>query len=40
MAATFASHLLLWIIGAMAALGVLGTVGAIWSMGRQAYRKD
>lgn len=36
----FWSHALLWLIGAMAAVGALGTVLAFWSMGRQAYRKD
>ncbi len=35
--ATFA---LVGVIGAIAALGLLGTVLAFWSMGRSAYRKD
>ncbi len=34
------SHLLLWAVGGIAALGLVGTVIAFWSMGRQAYRKD
>lgn len=40
MNAEFFSHLMLWIVGGIAALGLVGTVGAFWSMGRQAYRKD
>ena len=36
----FLSHALLWLIGAMAALGALLTAGALWSMGRANYRKD
>ncbi|GAB2851581.1 hypothetical protein ACFQ0P_11980 [Microbacterium insulae] len=36
----FLSHLLLWLIGAMAAVGAVLTVGAFWSMGRAGYRKD
>ncbi|WP_273541856.1 hypothetical protein [Microbacterium cremeum] len=36
----FLTHALLWLIGAMAALGALGTVLAFWGLGRQAYRKD
>ena len=35
-----ASHILLWLIGLIAALGTVGTVLAFWSMGRQAYRKS
>lgn len=35
----FLSHLLLWLIGAMAAVGAVLTVGAFWSMGRAGYRK-
>ena len=34
------SHLLVWAIGGVAALGPVLTVGAFWSMGRSAYRKD
>ncbi|WP_279234268.1 hypothetical protein [Microbacterium sp. SS28] len=36
----FASHVLLWVIGAMAFVGGLATVLAFWAMGRQAYRKN
>lgn len=36
----FASHVLLWLIGAMAAVGLLLTVVGFWSLGRSAYRKD
>jgi hypothetical protein len=36
----FGSHVILWLIGAIAALGLVGTVLAFWTMGRQAYRKD
>ncbi|GAA1993338.1 hypothetical protein [Microbacterium pumilum] len=35
-----ASHVLLWLIGAMAAVGGVLTVFGFWSMGRSAYRKD
>ncbi len=35
-----ASHLLLWIVGAIAALGLPLTVVGFWSLGRSAYRKD
>ena len=34
----FASHVVLWVVGAIAALGLVGTVVAFWSLGRQAYR--
>ena len=34
------SHIMLWIVGAIAALGAVGVVGAFWSMGRAGYRKD
>lgn len=36
----FFSHVLLWTIGAISVLGLVGTTVAFWSMGRQAYRKD
>jgi hypothetical protein len=36
----FATHVLLWLIGAMAAVGFVLTVLGFWSMGRDAYRKD
>ena len=35
-----ASDLLLGVIGAIAALGLVGTVFAFWSMGRSGYRND
>jgi uncharacterized membrane protein len=35
-----ASDILLGVIGLIAALGLVGTVFAFWSMGRSAYRKD
>lgn len=38
--AAFLSHVILWGIGGIAALGAIGTVGAFLSMGRSAYRKD
>jgi hypothetical protein len=40
MAADIFSHLMLWIVGAIAAVGLIGTLGAFFSMGRQGYRKD
>ncbi len=36
----FASHALLWLIGAMAALGLLLTTVGFWALGRAAYRED
>ena len=36
----FASHVVLWLIGLVAAVGGVATVLAMWNMGRQAYRKD
>ena len=36
----FASHVVFWIIGLIAAVGAVGTVFGLWSMGRQAYRKE
>lgn len=35
-----ATVMLVGVIGAIAALGLVGTVLAFWSMGRSAYRKD
>jgi len=35
----FASHVVFWLIGAMAAVGLVLTVGALFSMGRASYRK-
>ena len=41
---SFDSHtiaaILMGVISLMAVLGIVGVVGAFWSMGRQAYRKD
>ncbi|GAA3914989.1 hypothetical protein GCM10022382_21530 [Microbacterium invictum] len=34
------THLIFWIIGAMAVVGGIGAIGAMWSMGRSGYRKD
>jgi hypothetical protein len=34
------SHVMLWIVGAIALMGLIGTVGAFFSMGRSGYRKD
>jgi len=34
----FASHILLWVIGAIAAGGFLLTVLGFWSLGRANYR--
>lgn len=36
----FLTHLLLWTIGAIAALGAVGTVLSFWTLGRSAYRQD
>ncbi len=36
----FVSHLLLWFIGGLSALGLLLTTVGFWSLGRSAYRKD
>jgi hypothetical protein len=36
----FFSHVVLWVIGSIAAIGLVGTVGALFSMGRNAgYKK-
>lgn len=34
----FATHVLFWAIGAIAAIGAIGTTLAFWSLGRQAYK--
>jgi len=34
------THALMWLIGLMAVGATVGVVGAFWSMGRSAYRKD
>jgi hypothetical protein len=36
----FFSHLMLWVAGAIAAVGAVGVVGALFSMARQGYRND
>lgn len=36
----FISQALLWLVGAMAVVTTVGAVGALWSMGRQSYRKS
>ena len=36
----FASHVLLWLIGGLALLGLVLTTLGFWVMGRSAYRKD
>ena len=36
----FASHVLLWLIGAMALVGLVLTTVGFWVLGRSAYRKD
>ena len=36
----FLTHLTAWIIWAMAGIGIVGTIGALFSMGRQGSRKD
>lgn len=40
MPAEFFSHLMLWIVAAIAGVGLLGTIGAFLSLGRAGYRKD
>ncbi|MFG6445158.1 hypothetical protein ACFXQA_07760 [Microbacterium sp. P07] len=39
MDANFFSHLMLWIVGGITAVGGLGLVAALFSMGRQGSRK-
>ncbi|MBA8815799.1 hypothetical protein FHX48_000851 [Microbacterium halimionae] len=39
MDAQLSSDIMLGVIGAIVAVGFVGTVLAFWSMGRQAYRK-
>jgi hypothetical protein len=36
----FLSHVLVWVIGAITAIGGVGVVLAFYSIGRAAYRKD
>jgi len=36
----FFSHVVLWVIGGIAAFGLIGTVGALFTMGRTtSYKK-
>lgn len=35
----FFSHVVLWVIGGIAAFGLIGTVGALFSMGRTTNHK-
>lgn len=34
------SHVVLWVIGAIALCGVVSSFAAMFSMGRSGYRKD
>lgn len=34
------THAFLWLIGLMSVVTVVGSAGALWSMGRSGYRKD
>lgn len=36
----FISHALLWLIGGMSVVAVITSFAALFSLGRQAYRKD
>ncbi|WP_259363333.1 hypothetical protein [Microbacterium esteraromaticum] len=38
--AAFLSHVLLWVIGAIAVCGVVSSFAAMFSLGRSGYRKD
>ncbi|WP_268259554.1 hypothetical protein [Microbacterium gorillae] len=40
MDAAFASHVILWIIGAMTLCAIVTSFGALFSMGRSSYHKD
>lgn len=35
----FYSHIVLWVVAAIAALGTVGVTLSFWFLGRQAYRK-
>ncbi|MFL1999689.1 MULTISPECIES: hypothetical protein [unclassified Microbacterium] len=37
--AHFFSYVMLWIVGGIAAVGGVGLIAALFSMGRQGYRK-
>ncbi|WP_309129017.1 hypothetical protein [Microbacterium sp.] len=36
----FLSHVVLWVIGAIAVCGVVSSFAAMFAMGRSGYRKD
>jgi hypothetical protein len=36
----FASHVVLWVVGAISLIGGIGAVLAFWSLGRAGYRKE
>jgi hypothetical protein len=36
----FFSHVIAWVIGAMALCATVGAFGALFAMGRSGYRKD
>ncbi|MFD5226808.1 hypothetical protein ACFWHT_14425 [Microbacterium sp. NPDC058342] len=38
--AAFLSHVVLWLIGAIAVCGVVSSIAAMFAMGRSGYRKD
>lgn len=38
--AAFLSHVVLWVIGAIAVCGVVSSFVAMFAMGRSAYRED
>ncbi|MFD5215937.1 hypothetical protein [Microbacterium sp. NPDC058345] len=36
----FLSHVVLWVVGAIAVCGVVSSFAALFAMGRTGYRKD
>lgn len=34
------THALLWLIGLMSVVAAVGTVGALFTLGRSSYKKD
>ncbi|WP_336646771.1 hypothetical protein [Microbacterium sp. USHLN186] len=38
--AAFLSHVILWVIGAIALGGIVSSFAAMFAMGRSGYRKD
>lgn len=36
----FYSHIVLWVVGAIVAVGTVGLTLSFWYLGRQAYRKN